>query len=119
MRTPPLPEHVPVPRRNNSRPPRRRVRVGRATETGSVLTQRELEVLQLAGVGLSNDMIATALYMSLDTVKGNLKRINDKLGASNRTMAVLAGISLGVIPCPCPRCKATERQGHPDALGSP
>ncbi len=116
---PPLPEVLPEPNRTNSRPPRRRVRAGKATDTGTVLTYRELEVLQLAALGLSNEMIGGALFLAVDTVKTHLKRINDKLGTSTRTTAVVAGITLGVIVCPCPRCKDAERQGRPDARQTP
>jgi ATP/maltotriose-dependent transcriptional regulator MalT len=85
------------------------VRTGRATETGTVLTRRELEVLQLTALGLSNEMIGKALFLSIDTIKTHLKRIGDKLGTSTRTTSVIAGITLGVIVCPCPRCREAER----------
>lgn len=105
---PPLPRDLPKRARTHARPARRLVR-SRPTETGTVLTVRELEVLQLAALGLSNEMIAKALFLAIDTIKTHLKRINDKLGTSTRTTAVVAGITLGVIVCPCPRCREAEQ----------
>jgi ATP/maltotriose-dependent transcriptional regulator MalT len=61
------------------------------------LTGREHEVLTLAGDGLSNRDIATALAISEHTVKFHLASIFGKLGASTRTEAVQRGLRLGII----------------------
>ena len=53
-----------------------------------VLTQRELEVLQLLAFGHTNRDIGEKLYISPDTVKTHLEHIFEKLGASDRTAAV-------------------------------
>jgi len=61
------------------------------------LTPRELEVLQLAARGLSNDAIAASLIVTRATVKFHLRNAYAKLGARNRTEAVAIGMSSGLI----------------------
>ena len=61
-------------------------------ETGrllATLTEREREVAEAVGQGLSNAEIAAALLMSLATVKTHLGRVFDKLGADNRVQVAL------------------------------
>ena len=57
-----------------------------ATEEGveSVLTARELEILLLAARGLSNEHIASSLYLSEATVKRHLANIYPKMGVTSR-----------------------------------
>ena len=57
-------------------------------ETASLLTPRELEVLQALSQGLSNKAIARKLEISLHTVKFHVESVFRKLGARNRTEAV-------------------------------
>jgi LuxR family maltose regulon positive regulatory protein len=52
------------------------------------LTRREMQVLGLMAVGMSNQEIADELVVVLDTVKKHVGHIFDKLGAANRTQAV-------------------------------
>ena len=52
------------------------------------LTQREREVAALLIGGATNAEIATALWLSVNTVKSHMKRILRKTGASNRAGAV-------------------------------
>ena len=61
------------------------------------LSQRELEVLQLIALGLSNDEIGKRLYLALDTVKGHNRRIYDKLQVQRRTEAVARARELGLL----------------------
>jgi DNA-binding NarL/FixJ family response regulator len=61
------------------------------------LTPREREVLQVLAEGLSNKAIAARLQISEHTVKFHLASICGKLGAENRTDAVLRGIRNGLI----------------------
>ncbi|MGB5659233.1 MAG: response regulator transcription factor, partial [Thermoanaerobaculia bacterium] len=49
------------------------------------LTDRERQVLQLAGEGLSNSKIAEELHLSEGTVRNYLSDAIGKLGAANRT----------------------------------
>ena len=59
---------------------------------GSDLTQRERELLTLMARGLSNQDIAEQLHIALPTVKFHITNILGKLGASNRTEAVLTAL---------------------------
>jgi LuxR family maltose regulon positive regulatory protein len=61
------------------------------------LSNREIEVLQLIADGLTNQDIATRLFLSLHTVKGHARNIYSKLGVKNRTQAVAKGKSLGIL----------------------
>jgi ATP/maltotriose-dependent transcriptional regulator MalT len=51
------------------------------------LTKRELEVLRLVAVGLSNRRIAQELVLALGTVKKHLNNIFGKLGVGSRTQS--------------------------------
>lgn len=61
------------------------------------LTQRELEVLQLAAKGLSNKEIAQRLVISEKTVKNHTANIFSKLQVNDRTQAILYGLRKGLI----------------------
>lgn len=61
-------------------------------ETIEPLTERELEVLRLAGRGLGNKQIGAALAISDRTVQGHLANIYAKLHVSTRTEAVLFAV---------------------------
>ena len=61
------------------------------------LTRREVEVLQEMAEGKSNRRIAEDLVVTLDTVKKHVSHVLDKLGAANRTEAVVRGRQLGLI----------------------
>ncbi len=52
------------------------------------LSKRELQVLQLAARGCSNQEIAAQLFIALGTVKAHLNNINSKLDSQTRTQAV-------------------------------
>jgi DNA-binding NarL/FixJ family response regulator len=61
------------------------------------LSKREIEVLQKISSGNRNSDIAALLYISEETVKGHIKHIMGKLGASDRTEAVAIGVRRGII----------------------
>lgn len=61
------------------------------------LTSREVEVLQRIAGGNRNKDIATALFISEETVKVHIKHIMEKLDANDRTEAVAIGIRRGII----------------------
>jgi LuxR family maltose regulon positive regulatory protein len=69
------------------------------SESGLIepLSERELEVLQLVGAGLTNREIAARLFLSLNTVKGHTRSIYGKLGVHSRTQAVARARALGVL----------------------
>ncbi|MBE2199524.1 MAG: response regulator transcription factor [Anaerolinea sp.] len=62
------------------------------------LTERELEVLTLAGKGYTNKAIGVQLGISDRTVQGHLAKTYHKLQASSRTEAVMKAVSTGLIP---------------------
>src|SRR5512136_713461 len=59
------------------------------------LTDREMDVLKLAGKGYTNKAIGVQLSISDRTVQGHLARVFDKLQAAGRTEAVMRAVSLG------------------------
>ena len=61
------------------------------------LTEREIEVLRHVSAGNSNKIIADELALSEHTVKGHLKNILAKLGASDRTQAVTIAMRRGLL----------------------
>ncbi|MDG3008751.1 response regulator transcription factor [Rhodococcus sp. D2-41] len=61
------------------------------------LTDREEEVLRLVATGLSNQEIATALTVSAETVKTHVGNVLTKLGAQNRTHAVVIAYESGLV----------------------
>ena len=67
------------------------------TDLTQPLSERELEVLHLVAEGLTNQEIATKLYLSLHTVKVHVRNIIAKLGVGNRTQAVAKGRALGIL----------------------
>jgi len=62
------------------------------------LTSREREVLGMLAAGKSNQAIAGQLVVTLDTVKKHVSHLLGKLGAANRTEAVIRARELGLIP---------------------
>lgn len=60
-------------------------------------TDRELEVLRLAGKGLTNKAIGRELGISARTVQGHLARVYSKLQVGTRTEAVLKAVQEGWI----------------------
>ena len=62
------------------------------------LTPQQFRVLQMLGDGLLNKQIAYELGVSEATIKAHMTAILRKLGASNRTQAVLIAGKLAVDP---------------------
>jgi DNA-binding NarL/FixJ family response regulator len=61
------------------------------------LTQREVEVLRRVAGGNANKEIAAQLSIAEETVKAHMSSILSKLGAKDRTHAVMIGIKRGII----------------------
>jgi two-component system, NarL family, response regulator YdfI len=61
------------------------------------LTNREIEILQLLAIGLTNKQIAVRLKISAHTVKFHVSAIFTKLGTTNRVEAVNLGLKNGLI----------------------
>ena len=61
------------------------------------LTERELEVLSLAGRGLSNAEIGAELFISPATAKTHVGRVLQKLGARDRAQLVVIAYESGLV----------------------
>jgi DNA-binding NarL/FixJ family response regulator len=64
--------------------------------TDDALTAAEIRVLRLIAAGNANKEIAAQLAISEETVKGQVSRILSKLGAKDRTHAVVIGLKRGI-----------------------
>ncbi len=60
-----------------------------------LLTRREVEVLELAARGLTNQAIARRLGLQTNTVKNYLRAVHRKFGAKSRTEAVMIAARAG------------------------
>jgi DNA-binding NarL/FixJ family response regulator len=61
------------------------------------LTDRERDVLELVGLGLSNDEIGRQLHMSPLTAKTHVSRVLAKLGARDRAQLVVVAYETGLV----------------------
>ncbi len=59
------------------------------------VSEREMEILQLAAKGMSNQEIADSLYLSRRTVQAHLGNIFRKMDVGSRTEAILQAIKRG------------------------
>jgi DNA-binding CsgD family transcriptional regulator len=68
-----------------------------ATRANTVgLTARELEVLRLVAAGLTNQQIASRLFLSRRTVHHHVASVLGKLGVDRRSNAEVAAVQLGI-----------------------
>lgn len=65
--------------------------------TDDALTPAEVRVLRLIAAGNANKEIAAQLAVSEETVKGQVSKILSKLGAKDRTHAVVIGLKRGIV----------------------
>ncbi|WP_299028954.1 response regulator transcription factor [uncultured Thermanaerothrix sp.] len=70
----------------------------RPAEAEKILSPREIEVLRLVAIGISNKEIAERLFISEGTVKNHLSNILSKLNVKDRLQAVIRGRELGLLP---------------------
>ncbi len=61
------------------------------------LTKREIEVLALLALGMKNKQIADILHVSRHTVHFHLSKVYLKIGANNRTHAVMLAIAHEIV----------------------
>jgi DNA-binding CsgD family transcriptional regulator len=71
-----------------------------ARRNASLLRPREREVLTLVAAGRTSAHIAAALDLSRNTVESHIRNAVDRLGASNRTHAVVMALGRGEIAPP-------------------
>jgi DNA-binding NarL/FixJ family response regulator len=69
----------------------------RSTQQRLSLSPRETEVLNLLHRGLSIPAIAAEMYISVSTAKTYVARLYDKLGAANRSQALMAALHHGLV----------------------
>jgi two-component system, NarL family, response regulator LiaR len=62
------------------------------------LSKREMEILDLLAKGLSNQEIASTLFVSLSTVKSHIQNLFEKLEVKRRTQAIEKAKRLNLIP---------------------
>ena len=66
-------------------------------QADALLTEREIDVLQLVAAGRSNKIVADELSISEETVKSHMKSIMSKLSANDRTHAVTIAMQRGIL----------------------
>ncbi|MFI9326911.1 response regulator [Kitasatospora sp. NPDC052868] len=72
-------------------------RAAREGMARAALTDRESEVLRLVARGLTNGEIAERLHLGVQTVKTHVSSVLAKLGARDRTQAVIAAYESGFV----------------------
>jgi DNA-binding CsgD family transcriptional regulator len=89
-------------------------RVARRREGPAGLTQREIGVLRLLALGLSNKRIAERLVISPKTVANHVEHIYTKIDASTRAQASLFAMQHGLLPDEeFPAAPSTAASVHP------
>ncbi len=69
----------------------------RGQPQGSALSPREVDILQLIGKAMNNAQIASALDLTVGTVKWHMNSILRKLDANDRTQALVAALKRDIV----------------------
>ena len=69
-------------------------------EVGADLTDREREILRHLARGSSNKVIASELYLSVNTIRNYIQSVLKKLGAHSKLEAVATAVREGIIDYP-------------------
>jgi DNA-binding NarL/FixJ family response regulator len=72
----------------------------KATQTQSVLSRRECEIMDLLAQGLTGEQVAERLVLSPDTVKTHIRNAMSKLEAHTRVHAIAIALREGFISPP-------------------
>jgi DNA-binding NarL/FixJ family response regulator len=70
----------------------------RSSNELEALTRRELQVLELVADGLSNEEIATRLYLSTRTIERHLSNVYRKLGLSGKAARAAVAARVSKLP---------------------
>ena len=69
-----------------------------AARLATGLTEREVAVLELIAAGLSNEQIASELFVSINTIKTYVRTAYRRIGADSRSQAVIWAMRQGLGP---------------------
>ena len=67
------------------------------TDTAVILTRRETEILELIAQGMTNNEIATKLFVSSTTVDTHRKNLLSKFGVKNTASLIRAAVQMQII----------------------
>jgi len=67
-------------------------RISDPSHSAHGMSDRELQVLELAARGLTNKNIAKELFLSIRTIEAHMRNVFEKLGVSSRTEAVTQAV---------------------------
>lgn len=73
------------------------LRVTDDSDAAQDLTEREIEIVRLVAQGLSNEEIASQLYLSAGTVKKQLRLLMQKLSLQNRVQIAVYALRNGLV----------------------
>lgn len=63
----------------------------------SILTEKELEVIQLLARGMSNREMAEELFVTESTIKARFVKVMEKLGVRDRVQILVAAVERGLV----------------------
>lgn len=76
------------------------------------VTDRQVEILRLVALGMTNGEVAKQLWLAEDTVKTHMRRAFAALGVRSRTQAVMEMHRRGLLDDPDPYTGPERRTGR-------